>query len=323
MDQGLGTRDQGLGTGDRGPGTKIYVAGHTGLIGSALVRYFFKQGSVRLIVAPHSELELTDQTQVSDFLSTHRPDVVICAAGFVGGILANSKYPAEFIYKNLMIEANLIHAAWRAGVQRLLNFGSSCVYPKNSPQPITTDMLMTGPMEATNEPYGIAKLAGMSLCESYNRQYGTAYLNVIPSNIYGPGDNYDLEKCHVISAAIRKFHEAKAKGTRQVTFWGSGNVTRDFLFVDDMARACALLLEKYRGSRPIHAGAQRPCRVRDLVEKIKGVVGFEGKVVWDISKPDGAPQRILDAAEIKKLGFVPKIDLDEGLRRTYEWFVKS
>lgn len=300
---------------------KIYIAGHTGLIGSALVRHFCNSDSVRLIVAPHSELELTDQRAVADFLSAQRPGVVIVAAGFVGGILANSKYPAEFIYQNLMIEANLIHASWKAGVKRLLNFGSSCIYPKKCLQPMTTDLLMTGKMEETNEPYAIAKLAGMSLCESYNRQYGTSYINVIPSNIYGPGDNYDLEKCHVISAAIRKFHEAKVQEKERVIFWGSGNVTRDFLFVDDAARACALLLEIYEGLEPIHIGAQLPCVVRDLVEKIRGVVGFKGEIVWDTTKPDGAPQRILEVSKIKKMGFVPQIDLETGLRKTYDWFL--
>lgn len=300
---------------------KFYIAGHTGLIGSALVRHFSNSDSVRLIVATHAELELTDPKAVLEFLAYTRPDAVLLAAGKVGGILANSKYPAEFIYKNLMMEVNLIHAAWQAGVKRLLNFGSSCIYPKECPQPMRPDMLMTGPMEATNESYGIAKLAGMSLCESYNRQYGTSYINVIPANIYGPGDNYDLEKSHVISAAIRKFHEAKESGAESVTFWGSGNVTRDFLFVDDMARACALLLERYQGNRPIHAGAQKPCWVRDLVEKIKKVVGFGGEIVWDTSKPDGAPERILDASEIKKLGFIPQVDLDTGLRKTYDWFL--
>lgn len=302
---------------------KLYIAGHRGLIGSALVRHFSGSDSVSLITASHAELELTDQKAVADFLSACRPDAIIIAAGFVGGILANSKYPAEFIYKNLLIEANLIHGAWQSGVQRLLNFGSSCIYPKECLQPMRPEMLMAGKMEQTNESYGIAKLAGMSLCESYNCQYGTSYINVIPANIYGPGDNYDLERCHVISAAIRKFHEAKINGQAQVTFWGGGNVTRDFLFTDDLARACALLLEKYHGFEPIHAGAQKPCRIRDLVEKVKAVVGFKGDVEWDTSKPDGAPERILDATEIKKLGFVPQVDLETGLRKTYDWFLSQ
>lgn len=304
-------------------GKKIYIAGHTGLIGSALVRCFSKWDSVTLVTATHLELDLTRQEAVEDFLTCHRPDVVIVASGRVGGILANSKYPAEFIYQNLMMEANLIHAAWKAGVKRLLNFGSSCVYPKNAPQPMTIDFLMEGKMEETNEPYGIAKLAGISLCESYNRQYGTSYINVIPSNIYGPGDSYDLERCHVISAAIRKLHEAKAKEAKKVTFWGSGNVTRDFLFVDDCARACLLVLEKYNGKKPIHAGAQRPSLVRELVEKVKNIVGFKGEVEWDTSKPDGAPQRVLDASAIQRLGFLPHVDLEMGLRKTYDWYLSQ
>lgn len=298
----------------------IYIAGHTGLIGSALARYFSNLGSVRLVLAPHSELELTDQRKVDDFLATHRPDIVLIACGKVGGILANAKYPAEFIYQNLMMEANLIHASWKGGVTRLLNFGSSCIYPKKCPQPMTPNLLMTGKMEETNEPYGIAKLAGMALCESYNRQYGTAYLNVIPSNIYGPGDSYDLEKCHVISAAIAKFHQAKINGEKRIEFWGSGNVVRDFLYVDDLARACLLLLETYKGISPINVGAMAPCVVRDLMGKIKDIVGFEGEVFWDSAKPDGALTRILDATVIKKLGFVPQVDLETGLRKTVEWY---
>ena len=307
MDQGLGTK-------------KIYIAGHTGLIGSALVRHFSKNNSIQIVAAAHSELELTDQKAVKDFIVYHKPEAVVMAAGKVGGIAANSKYPAEFIYQNLMMEANLIHAAWQAGVKRLLNFGSSCIYPKKAPQPMTPDLLMTGKMEETNEPYAIAKLAGLSLCESYNRQYGTCYINVIPSNIYGPGDSYDLEKCHVISAAIAKFHQAKIDGEKKVEFWGSGNVTRDFLYVDDLARACLLLLKVYEGPAPIHVGAQAPCVVSDLVEKVKNVVGFKGEVVWNTSKPDGAPKRILDATKVKGLGFVPQVDLETGLRKTYAWY---
>lgn len=302
---------------------KIYIAGHTGLIGSALVRYFSQVNSAQMIVVAHSELDLTDQKAVEDYLSYHRPDYVVIASGKVGGILANSRYPAEFIYQNLMMEANLIHGAWKVGVKRLLNLGSSCIYPKHCPQPMTPDLLLTGKMEETNEPYAIAKLAGMSLCESYNRQYGTSYINVIPSNIYGPGDNYDLEKCHVISAAIRKFHEAKVNGIKKVTFWGSGNVTRDFLFVDDFVGACALLLEKYQNGAPIHVGAQSPTLVSDLVSAIKTVVGFAGGIEWDIAKPDGAPQRILEASKIKKLGFIPKTDLKTGLQKTYDWFLNQ
>lgn len=300
---------------------KIYIAGHTGLIGSALVRHFSKRSSMQVIAATHQELDLTCQKAVEDYLSTHQPDFMVIASGKVGGILANAKYPAEFIYNNLMMEANLIHAAWKSGVKRLLNFGSSCIYPKKCRQPMTTDLLMTGKMEETNEPYGIAKLAGMSLCESYNRQYGTAYINIIPSNIYGPGDNYDLEKCHVISAAIRKFHEAKIKGAKKVVFWGSGHVTRDFLFVDDLAEACDLLLTTYQGREPIHVGAQDPCQVRDLVMVIKEIIGFQGDVEWDTTKPDGAPERILDVTEIKKMGFTPQTDLETGLRKTIDWFL--
>lgn len=302
------------------PFRKIYIAGHTGLIGSALVRRCSELNSVQLILASHSELDLTHQKAVQDFVAYHRPDVMIIAAGKVGGIAANSKYPAEFIYQNLMMEANLIHGAWKAGVKKLLNFGSACIYPKNASQPMPPDLLMSGKLEETNEPYAIAKLAGLSLCQSYNRQYGTSYINVIPSNVYGPGDSYDLERCHVISATIAKFHQAKINGEKRIEFWGSGNGVRDFLYVDDLARACLLLLETYKGISPINVGAMAPCVVRDLMGKIKDIVGFEGEVFWDSTKPDGALTRILDATVIKKLGFVPQVNLETGLRKTVEWY---
>lgn len=304
-------------------GRKIYIAGHTGLVGSALVRHFSRMDSIQLVVAEHAELELTRQQAVDDFLSYHRPDIVIIAAGKVGGIVTNAQYPAEFIYQNLMIEANLIHASWRAGVKRLLNFGSACVYPKVCPQPMRPDWLMTGKIEETNEPYAVAKIAGLLLCEAYNCQYRTSYINAIPSNVYGPGDSFDLEKGHVVAAFIRKLHEAKKNGIERVVFWGSGNVKRDFFFVDDLAFACELLLKTYEGNKPINVGVQEPCSIRDLALKVAKVVGYEGIIEWDTSKPDGAPQRVLDATEIKKLGFVPQIDLETGLRKTYDWFLNQ
>ncbi|MDO8461998.1 MAG: NAD-dependent epimerase/dehydratase family protein, partial [Deltaproteobacteria bacterium] len=240
---------------------KIYIAGHTGLVGSALVRYFSKQ-NVDLIVAPRSELDLTCQADVQTFISHKKPDAVIVACGRVGGIQANSKQPAEFIYENLMMEANLIHASWKAGVKKLLNFGSACIYPKECPQPMMIDHLMTNKLEPTNEPYALAKLSGMSLVSSYNRQYGTHYINAIPSNLYGPGDCFDLERCHVIAALIRRFHEAKEKKMNEVILWGSGQVERDFLFIDDFAEACDLLLQRYDQAEPINVGAERPCTIR-------------------------------------------------------------
>ncbi|MDO8526149.1 MAG: GDP-L-fucose synthase [Deltaproteobacteria bacterium] len=302
--------------------TKIYIAGHTGLIGSALVRHFGKKPNVRLLTISKSELDLTRQSDVEHFLSQAKPDIVIAATGRVGGIQANSKYPAQFIYENLMMEANLIHGAWKAGVQRLLNFGSSCLYPKQSPQPMKPEYLMTGKMESTNEPYGVAKFAGLFLCESYNRQYGTKYLNVIPSNVYGPGENFDLERCHVAAAMISRFYEAKEKNMEEVVLWGSGNVVRDFLYVDDLASACEILLGGYHKPEPINVGANAPTTIRDLALSVAQVIGFKGNVRWDVSKPDGAPERILDATEICKMGWKPKVGLKEGLEATYNWFLK-
>lgn len=301
---------------------KIYIAGHTGLVGSALVRHFSKQ-NVDLVVAPRSELDLTRQTDVETFISHKKPDVVIVACGRVGGIQANSKYPAEFVYENLMMEANLIHASWKAGVKNLLNFGSACIYPKECPQPMTIDHLMSSKLEPTNEPYALAKLAGLSLVSSTNRQYGTHYINAIPSNLYGPGDTFDLERCHVIAALIRRFHEAKEKKMNEVVLWGSGRVERDFLFVDDLVEACDLLLQRYDQPDPINIGAETPCTIRDLSHLIAKVVGFQGAVEWDTTKPDGAPKRLLEASALRKLGWSPKTDLKSGLEKTYRWFLEK
>lgn len=301
---------------------KIYIAGHTGLVGQALVRYFSRQ-PIQLITAKHDALDLTEPKAAADFLATQKPDVVILAAGRVGGIQANSQYPADFIYQNLMMGANVIHGAWQAGVKKLLNFGSPCVYPKFCSQPMKPDSLLTGKIEPTNEPYALAKLAGMSLCESYSKQYGVAYLNAIPSNLYGPGDSFDLERCHVLSSCLRKFHEAKLAGKKQVTLWGSGNVKRDFLFIDDLPEACDLLLKDYRETKPINISAQSPTTVRNLASQIADLVGFKGEVVWDTSKPDGAPERILDATAIRKLGWQAQTDLTDGLERTYRWFLQQ
>lgn len=301
---------------------KIYIAGHTGLVGSALVRYFSKMANVELVRATHSELELTDSQAVTDFIQAKRPDVVILAAGKVGGIQSNSKFGADFIYQNIMIETNVIHASWQAGVKRLLNFGSSCVYPKQCPQPMHPDSLMTGKIESTNEPYAIAKLAGMSLCSSYNRQHATAYINVIPANLYGPGDTFDLERCHVVSALIRKFHEAKVKNLAQVTLWGSGRVERDFLFIDDLPPACFLLLESYFGNDPVNIGFGSGTTIQELAETIAATVGFKGDIVWDTASPDGSPARLLETSTIQKLGWKPTTSLKEGLQKTVQWFLE-
>lgn len=303
--------------------SKIYIAGHTGLVGSSLVRYFSSQNSVELVLASRQELDLTQQSNVSAFLKKARPDVVIVASGKVGGIQTNSKLPAEFIYQNLMMEANVIHGAYNAGVKRLLNFGSACIYPKECPQPMTPDLLMTGKIEPTNEPYAIAKLAGMSLCSSYNRQYGTSYINAIPGNLFGPGDCFDLDRCHVISALIRKFHEAKVCGISEITLWGSGQVLRDFLYIDDLPPACDALLESYYGSDPVNIAAGEGATICQTAGWIAEAVGYKGKILWDISKPDGAPSRVLEASVIKKIGWKSKTHLKQGFEKTYQWFLNN
>lgn len=287
------------------------------------MRHFAKLPNVKLLLAEHSELELINQKAVEDYLSYHKPDIVIVAAGKVGGILANSKYPADFIYQNLMIETNLIHGAWKAGVKKLLNFGSSCMYPKKSPQPMTPDLLMTGKIEETNEPYAIAKLAGLSLCVSYNRAYGTSYITAIPSNVYGPGDSFDLAKAHVVASLIYRFHKAKEAGLEEVVLWGSGEVKRDFLFVDDLAPACEMLLQKYERDEPMNVGVGRSTTVHELAATVATVVGFRGDISWDTSKPDGAPERFLETSVIRRLGWIPRIELKEGLMKTYQWFLKN
>ncbi len=303
--------------------SKIYIAGHTGLVGSALVRHFSSLGGVELVVSTRSEVDLTDGQRVERFLAKQKPDVVVIAAGKVGGIRANSTYPAEFIYQNLMIEANLIHASWEAGVSRLLNFGSSCMYPKHCPQPMSPEFLMTGRVEPTSEPYAIAKLVGLSLCASYNRQYGTSYITVIPCTVYGPGDNFDPEYGHVISALIRKFHEAHTKRAKEVVLWGTGEAWREFLYVDDLSRACEILLGSFNGSEPVNVGSGESCTVRELALLIAEITGFAGEIHWDSSGPDGAQEKLLTSQVVRDLGWSPRIDLRTGLELTYRWFLEN
>lgn len=300
---------------------KLYLAGHTGLVGSALVRHFANRPTVQTVVATRAEMDLTDPAQVQRWLSMTKPDVAIMAAGRVGGILANSQRPAEFIYENLMIEANLIHGAWTAGVKRLLNFGSSCMYPKHCPQPMHPRHLMTGPMEPTSEPYALAKWAGLSLCASYNRQYGTRYLSAIPAAVYGPGDSFDPDDAHVLSALIRKFHEATERGEREITLWGTGQARREFLYADDVAEACDVLLERYDEHAPINIGTGTSCTIQELAEAVAEVVKFRGTIRWDASHSDGAPAKVLDATDIQALGWRPRTDLRTGIARTYRWFL--
>lgn len=301
----------------------VYVAGHTGLVGSALARRFSGRQGLRLITAAHSELDLLDGRQVESFLLRERPEAVVLAAGRVGGIQANSARPAQFIYENLLIETHLIHGAWKAGVKRLLNFGSACMYPKECPQPMKPQDLMTGKMEPTSEPYAAAKWAGMILCSSYNRQYGASYVTAIPATVYGPGDNFDPEEGHVLSSLIRKFHEVSSRGERELTLWGSGNARREFIYADDLAEACDLILDGYRGNDPINVGVGESISIRELAGAVAEITGFRGTVAWDRSKPDGPLEKRLDSGPIRSMGWNPRVDFREGLEKTYRWFLQS
>ncbi len=301
----------------------IFVPGHTGLVGSALCRRWAGRPGLRVITAPRRELDLADSAAVKGFLQREKPEAVVIAAGRVGGIRANDSRPAEFIHDNLMIEANLIHGAWKAGIRLLLNFGSGCMYPRECPQPMAPEHLMSGPMEPTSEPYSLAKLAGWILCRSYNRQYGTRYVTAIPSSVYGPGDNFDPEAGHVLSGLLRKFHEAKEEGRGHVTLWGTGKARREFIYADDLAEACELLLEKHPGDEPINVGTGEPVSIRELAGLIAEGVGFKGRVEWDPSRPDGAPAKRLDSRPLRAMGWSPRTGLREGLERTYAWFLQS
>ncbi len=310
--------------------TRIYVAGHQGMVGSALVRQLQQRPEVALVLRSRQELNLSRQQEVEQFFQTENIDQVYLAAAKVGGIHANSTYPADFIYQNLMIESNIIHSAWQAGVQRLLFLGSSCIYPKFAKQPMAESELLQGELEATNEPYAIAKIAGIKLCESYNRQYGTQYRSVMPTNLYGFNDNFHPENSHVIPALMRRFHEAMLAQEPQVTVWGSGTPLREFLHVDDMAAASIHVMEMddaaYRALVPqtlshINVGTGVDCSIAQLAELMAEVVGFQGKIVFDASKPDGTPRKLLDVSRLKSLGWEPQITLPDGLKATYAWFV--
>jgi len=317
------------------PLPKIYVAGHRGMVGSAIVRQLLAQGhpADRIATRTHAELDLTDQAAVRAFFAAERPDQVYLAAAKVGGIHANNMYPAEFIYQNLMIEANVIDAAFRHGVRQLLFLGSSCIYPKLAPQPMREDALLTDTLEPTNEPYAVAKIAGIKLCESYNRQYGAShgvdYRSVMPTNLYGPGDNYHPENSHVIPALIRRFHEAKVNNTPSVVIWGTGNARREFLYVDDMAAACVhvanLSKDVYdQHTQPmlshINVGCGFDITIMDLAQTVARVIGYRGKIIVDHSKPDGAPRKLMDSSRLNALGWQAKVVLEEGLEKAYEDF---
>ena len=312
---------------------KIYVAGHQGLVGSALVRQLRAQGYANLLLLTHHELDLTKQSEVEKFFARERPEYVFLAAAKVGGILANSTYPAAFIYQNLLIQTNVIHEAYRTGVKRLLFLGSSCIYPKHAPQPMKEECLLTGPLEPTNRAYAVAKIAGIEMCWSHNRQHGTRFLAAMPSNLYGPGDHYDLHDSHVLPALIRKMHEAKLSGADQVVVWGTGTPRREFLFSDDASNACVFLMnlsnEKMdailangRSLPIVNIGCGEDATVRELAELIADVVGFSGELVFDASKPDGTPQKLLDISLVTQLGWTPRTSLREGLAETYAEFAQ-
>ncbi len=311
---------------------KIYVAGHRGLVGSAIVRQLEARGFTNLVTRTHKELGLTNQVAVQHFFAEQKPDYVVLAAAKVGGIHANNTYPAEFIYENMMIEANVIDAAYRNGVKRLLFLGSTCVYPKAVAQPMREDALLTGVLEPTNEPYALAKIAGIKLCESYNRQYGTDYRSVMPTNLYGINDNFHPENSHVIPALMRRFHEAKVNNDQEVVIWGSGKAMREFLYVDDMAAASLFILEldkeTYKANtRPmlsqINVGTGRDVTIRVLAETMKRVVSFKGELKFDASKPDGAPRKLIDVSRLASMGWRYNVELEEGLKRTYVWFLET
>lgn len=309
---------------------KVYVAGHRGMVGSAIVRQLEARGDCEILTRTHAELDLTDQAAVADWMQQAKPDAVILAAAKVGGILANNNYPAEFIYQNLMIECNVIHQAFAAGIKHLLFLGSSCIYPKLAAQPMREDALLTGTLEPTNEPYAIAKIAGIKLCESYNRQYGVDYRSVMPTNLYGPNDNFHPDNSHVVPAMLRRFHEAKLRGDSEVVVWGTGTPMREFLHVDDMAAASLFVLEldeaTYQANTEtmlshINVGTGTDVTIRELAETIAKVTSFTGKIVFDTSKPDGTPRKLMDVSRLAKLGWQAGIGLEEGLHNAYQWFL--
>ena len=305
--------------------SKVYVAGHRGLVGSAIMRKLESKSYKNIICRTHKELDLTDQQAVNEFFESEKPEYVFLAAAKVGGIMANSTYPAEFIYDNLMIETNVINAAYKYGVKKLLFLGSSCIYPKFASQPMKEEYLLTGELEPTNEAYAIAKIAGIRLCKHYNQQYGTNFISVMPTNLYGPNDNFDLQTSHVMPALIRKFHEAKINNEPKVVIWGTGKPLREFLHVDDMADACVYLMDNFNAEdigEFVNIGVGKDVSIAELAETIRDIVGFEGEVVYDTSKPDGTPRKLLDVSLLNSLGWKHSIDLKEGIKNTFEWYVK-
>lgn len=302
---------------------KIYVAGHRGLVGSAIVRNLKSKGYTNIIGRTHQELELTNQLAVREFFEKERPDIVVLAAAKVGGINANNTTPAEFAYDNMQVQCNVIHCCHEYKVKKLLFLGSTCIYPKMAPQPIPEDALLTGPLEATNEAYAIAKIAGLEMCKFYKRQYGDDFISCMPTNLYGPHDNYDLKGSHVLPAMIRKFHEAKLAGAESVELWGTGTPLREFLYVDDMADACVFLLENYSGEQHVNIGTGKEVIIRQLAELVKETVGFEGNIIWNSEMPDGTPRKLTDVTKLHAMGWRHRIELEEGVRLAYDWFKEN
>ena len=302
---------------------KIYVAGHRGLVGSAIVRSLKRSGYENIIGRSHKELDLTEQAAVRKFFEEERPDVVVLAAAKVGGINANNTCPAEFAYSNMQIQCNVIECCHQYKVKKLLFLGSTCIYPRMAPQPIPEDALLTGPLEVTNEAYAIAKIAGLEMCKFYKRQYGDNFISCMPTNLYGPHDNYELQGSHVLPAMIRKFHEAKTGGAPAVELWGTGSPLREFLYVDDMADACVFLLENYDGEQHVNIGTGKEVTIRQLAEMIKKTVGYEGEIVWNKDMPDGTPRKLTDVTKLHELGFTHKVELEEGIKLAYDWFKEN
>ncbi|MGH8218250.1 MAG: GDP-L-fucose synthase family protein [Steroidobacteraceae bacterium] len=305
------------------PDASIFVAGHRGLVGSAIVRALGAAGFARLVVRDRSELDLRDQASVNAFFACARPQFVFLAAARVGGILANHSYPAEFLRDNLAIETNLVDAAYRHGTEKLLFLGSSCIYPKHAPQPIPEECLLSGPLEPTNEWYSIAKIAGLKMCQAYRRQYGFRAISAMPTNLYGPGDNFSLRGSHVLPALIRKLHEAKERGAPEVEIWGTGNPRREFLHVDDLANACLFLMEGYDEERPINVGWGADISIAELAALVARIVGYSGARRFNPAMPDGTPRKLLDTSRLKALGWAPRISLEAGIADTYEWFMRN
>lgn len=302
---------------------KIYVAGHRGLVGSAIVRNLKAKGYENVIGRTHKELDLKDQAAVRAFFEQEKPDVVVLAAAKVGGINANNTTPADFAYENMQIQCNVIECCHRYHVKKLLFLGSTCIYPRMAPQPIPEDALLTGPLEVTNEAYAIAKIAGLEMCKFFKRQYGDDFISCMPTNLYGPYDNYDLQGSHVMPAMIRKFHEAKVQGAPTVELWGTGTPLREFLYVDDMADACVFLLEKYEGEQHVNIGTGKEVTIKQLAETVKRVVGYEGEIVWNKDMPDGTPRKLTDVTKLHSLGWNHKVELEEGVKLAYDWFKEN